>query len=45
VDAPFDWATAQAALAATVDAGDPRALPDELRRLRRRYSSTRSSAI
>ena len=36
VDAPFDWATAQAALAATVEAGDPRALPDELRRLRRR---------
>ena len=36
VDAPFDWGTAEAALAAIVEAGDPRALADDLRRLRRR---------
>ena len=36
VDTPFDWAGARAALATTVDAGDARALADELRRLRRR---------
>ncbi len=36
VDVPFDWASARAELAVTVDAGDPLALADALRRLRRR---------
>jgi len=36
VDFPFDWPAAEAALAASVDGGDPKALADGLRRLRRR---------
>jgi len=36
LDAPFAWAPAEAALAAAVDAGEPRALAAMLRRLRRR---------
>ena len=35
LDAPFDWAPAEASLDAIVDAGEPRALADAVRRLRR----------
>jgi glutamate-ammonia-ligase adenylyltransferase len=36
VESPFAWPAAEAALAAIVDGGDPKALADGLRRLRRR---------
>src|SRR6185295_16897942 len=35
LDAPFAWGPAQASLGASVDAGEPRALSDAMRRLRR----------
>src|SRR6185295_14029658 len=35
LDAPFDWGPAEASLGASVAAGEPRALADALRRLRR----------